>query len=151
MASNDSRLRGQEVEVRISLNGNLQDTITAIASFEETFKLEKKEDGFLGEVTNRYDHIFNGIDGKCEFQVNSADWMTFQNAVKAQAQRKQPATQINLVRTDYYGSGQTAIITYGNCKFGAMPTSVAGRGEFVKVSLDFSCSDRDEQITSVGI
>jgi hypothetical protein len=151
MATNDPRLRGQEVEVRIFTNGNLEDTIVAIASFEETFKLEKKEDGFLGEFSNRYDHIFNGIDGKCEFQVNSADWMTFQNAVKLQAQRKQPATQINLVRTDYYASGQTAIITYADCKFGAMPTSVAGRGEFVKVSLDFSCSDRDEQISSVGI
>ena len=150
MASNDPRLRGQEVEIRIFLDGVIADSIAAIASFEETFKLEKKEDGFLGEQTNRYDHIFNGIDGRLEFQVNSADWMTFQNAVKSQAQRKTPATQINLIRTDYYANGQVAIITYANAKFGAMPTSVPGRGEFVKVSLDFSCSDRDEQITSVA-
>lgn len=149
MAANDPRLKGQEVEVRIFTNGVLESTITAIASFEETFKLEKKEDQFLGEVTNRYDHIFNGIDGRLEFQVNSADWMTFQNAIKAQAQRKQPATVINLLRTDFYASGQVAIVTYADCKFGASPTSVAGRGEFVKVSLDFSCSDRDEQVTSL--
>lgn len=149
MAANDPRLKGQEVEVRIFTNGVLESAITAIASFEETFKLEKKEDQFLGEVTNRYDHIFNGIDGRLEFQVNSADWMTFQNAIKAQAQRKQPATVINLLRTDFYASGQVAIVTYADCKFGASPTSVAGRGEFVKVSLDFSCSDRDEQVTSL--
>lgn len=151
MATNDPRLRGQEVEVRIFTNSVLEDSITAIASFEETFKLEKKEDPFLGEVTNRYDHIFNGIDGKCEFQVNSTAWMRFQNAIKAQAQRKQPATVINLVRTDYYANGQTAIITYSDCKFGPSPTSVAGRGEFVKVSLDFSCSDRDEQFLGATI
>lgn len=149
MATNDPRLRGQEVEVRIFTDGVLESTITSIASFEETFKLEKKEDGFLGEQTNRYDHIFNGIDGRLEFQVNSADWMLFENAVKSQAQRKTPATVINLVRSDFYANGQIAIITYANSKFGPMPTSVPGRGEFVKVSLDFSCSDRDEQITSV--
>lgn len=147
MAANDPRLRGQEAEVRIFTNGVLESTITAIASFEETFKLEKKEDGFLGEQTNRYDHIYNGIDGRMEFQVNSADWMIFQEAIKAQAQRRQPATVINIIRTDYYASGQTAIITYADAKFGASPTSVPGRGEFVKVSLDFSCSDRDQQIT----
>lgn len=143
--SNDPRLRGQEVEVRLITNGVPEATITAIGSCEETFKLEKKEEGFLGEVTNRYDHVFNGIDAKCEFQVNSTDWMVFQNAIKAQAQRKQPGTVINIVRTDYYANGQTAVITYGDCKFGPSSTSVAGRGEFVKVSLDFSASDRDEQ------
>lgn len=149
MATNDPRLRGQEVEVRIFANGVLQDSITAVASFEETFKLEKKEDGFLGEQSNRYDDIFNGIDGRMEFQVNSADWMLFQNAIKLRAQRKQPGTVINMVRTDFYANGQTAIVTYADCKFGASPTSVAGRGEFVKVSLDFSCTERDEQFSSV--
>lgn len=149
--SNDPRLRGQEVEVRILTNGTPEATITAIASFEETFKLEKKEDGFLGEVTNRYDHIYNGIDGKLEIQVNTNDWITFQNAIKAQAQRKQPGTVINMTRTDYYANGQTTVITYGDCKFGPQPTSVAGRGEFVKVSMDFSCSDRDEQLLNSSL
>lgn len=149
MATNDPRLRGQEVEVRIFTNGVLEAAITSIASFEETYKLEKKEDGFLGETTNRYDHIYNGVDGRLEFQVNSPDWMLFQESVQAQAQRRQPATQINLVRTDYYANGQVAIITYANVKFGPMPTSAPARGEFVKVSLDFSCSDRDRQTTSL--
>lgn len=144
--SNDPRLRGQEVEVRILLDGELQANVTAIASFEETFKLEKKEDGFLGEVTNRYDHIFNGIDGKLEMQVNTTDWMLLQNAIKSQAQRKTPGTIINLIRTDYYANGQTAVITYSDCKFGPQPTSIASRQDFVKVSMDFSCSDRAEQL-----
>jgi|GEM_PF-1154239 len=147
MATNDPRLRGQEVEVRIVTNGTLEDTITAIATFEETFKLEKKEDAFLGETNNRYDHIFMGIEGRMEFQVNSNTWMVFQNIIKLQAQRKTPGTKINLTRTDYYANGDTSIITYSDCKFGPSPTSVAGRGEFVKVTLDFSCSDRVEQLS----
>lgn len=146
MATNDPRLRGQEVEVRIVTNGTLENSITAIATFEETFKLEKKEDAFLGETNNRYDHIFHGIEGRMEFQVNSNDWMLFQNVIKLQAQRKTPGTKINLTRTDYYANGQTSIITYSDCKFGPSPTSVGGRGEFVKVTLDFSCSDRVETL-----
>jgi hypothetical protein len=145
--SDSPRLRGQEVEVRIVLNNTLQASITAIASFEETFKLEKKEDGFLGETSHRYDHIFNGIDGKLEMQVTSQDWMKLQDAIQLQAQRKQPGNAINLVRSDYYANGQVVIVTYEDCKFGASPTSVAGRNEFVKVSLDFSCGDRAVQYT----
>lgn len=144
--SNDPRLRGQEAELRLIRDGVPEATIVLISSMEETFKLEKKQDGFLGEVTDRYDHLFQGVDGKAEFQVNDNAWMPFQNAIKAQAQRKQPGVVINIIRTDYYANGQTSIITYADCKFGPMPTSVAGRGEFVKVSLDFSCSDRDEQL-----
>lgn len=141
------RLRGQEVQIAITTNGYQETTINAVATFEETFKLEKKEDGFLGETTHRYDHIFNGIDGKVEFQVSSADWMLFQNAIKRQAQRSQVNTVINMYRTDNYSDGTQAVITYSDCKFGPSPTSVSGRNEFVKVSLDFSASDRDEQIS----
>lgn len=148
MAGNDPRLRGQEVELRVFTNSVLEDSMTLVASIEETFKLEKKEDGFLGETSNRYDHIFNGVDGKLEIQVNSTAWMRFQNAIKAQAQRKQPATVINMVRTDFYANGETAVITYNDVKFGPSPTSISGRGEFVKVSLDWSCSERDEQFAT---
>ncbi len=148
MASNDLRLRGQEVELRMFADSVLEDSISLVSSFDETFKLEKKEDGFLGEVTNRYDDIFNGIDGKLDVQVNTAAWMPFQQAIKARAQRRTPAVRFNLVRTDFYANGETAIVTYADVKFGPMPTSVAGRGEFVKVSIDFSCSDRTEQITT---
>lgn len=148
MASKDLRLRGQEVELRMFTGGVLEDSLLLVASFDETFKLEKKEDGFLGERTNRYDDIFNGVDGKLDVQVNSAAWMPFQQAIKARAQRLTPLVQFNLVRTDFYANGETAIVTYADVKFGPMSTSVAGRGEFVKVSIDFSCSDRTEQITT---
>ena len=143
--SNDPRLRGQEVEIRLTREGVPELSIALVSNFDETLKLEKKQDGFLGEVTDRYDHTFHGVDGKLDIQVNDYTWMQFQNAIKAQAQRKTPGTVFTIVRTDYYSNGQTAIITYADCKFGQQPTSVAGRGEFVKVSMDFSSSDRDEQ------
>lgn len=142
----DPRLKGQEVEIRVTVDGAIETTISSnIASFEETYKFDKKEDGFLGEVTNRYDDIFNGVDVKLEFQVNAASWMDAQQAIKSRSQRKTPGTVINVVRTDYYANGETVVSTYPDVRFGPQPTSVASRGDFVKVSWDFSCSDRDFQ------
>lgn len=151
MATNDLRLRGQEVELRLVTDGSPEANITLFASFDDTQKLEKKEDGFLGEVTNRYDHIFNGVDGKLKCQVNSNDFLVFKNKVKAQAQRKTPGTIFNIVRTDYFANGQTTVITYVDVKFGAMPTSVGARGDFVTFEIDFSCSDTDEQFLNQTI
>lgn len=145
MASNDLRLRGQEVELRLVVDGTVEANVTLFSSMDETMKLEKKEDGFLGETTNRYDHIFNGYDGKLKCQLNSSDYQLYANKIKAQAQRKTPGTVFNIVRTDYYANGQTLVKTYLDCKFGPAPTSVGGRGEFVTFELDFSCSDTDEQ------
>ena len=142
----DPRLKGQEVEVRIVRNGVPEVTISSIASFEDTAKFEKKEDGFLGESTNRYDEIYNGNDAKCDMHVNNYDWMKLQNAIKERAQRKTPGLVINIVRTDYYTNGQTAIITYPDVHFGPSTTSIGGRGEFVKVTLDFSCGERDDSL-----
>lgn len=142
----DQRLRGQEAEIRIMRDGVMEASITMFTNMDDTAKFEKKEDGFLGETTNRYDFIFNGYDGKVEFQVHDTDWIKLQNAIKAKAMRKNVNTVINIVRTDYYANGQTAVITYMDLSFGPMPTTIPSRGDFVKVSMDFSCSDRDEQL-----
>lgn len=149
MAAGDPRLRGQEVELRLFTDSVLEDSIVLETTFEETMKFEKKEDGFLGEITNRYDHIFNGIDAKTEFQVNSVAWESFQEAIKAQAQRRTPATRIDVIVTDFYASGETSIKTYPDVKFGPSTRSTPGRGEFTKVTLDFSASDRDLQHTTL--
>ena len=150
MAS-ENRLRGQEMEIRFVRNGNPELTITAVSSFEDTLKFEKSQDGFLGEVTDRYDNIFKGVDGKLEFQVSNASYLQLQTAIKLQAQRKQPDTVINIIRTDYFANGETAILTYPDCKFGPMPTTAGSRADFVKVSTDFSCSDRDDQTLNGAI
>ncbi len=55
------RIKGQEIEVRLIVDGVLQSTLTDIRSFEVTPKLEKLEEQYLGETTMRYDEIFNGL------------------------------------------------------------------------------------------
>jgi hypothetical protein len=49
----NQRLKGQETSVLLVVNGAVQDTITDVRSFEIASKLELKEEGYLGEKTNR--------------------------------------------------------------------------------------------------
>lgn len=145
----EQRLKGQEVEVRIIVDGVLSDAFTSIGSFNETLKLEKKEEGFLGETTNRYDEIFNGFDGAMEIQVSNQRWMQFQAQIKSRARREQPNLQFNVVVTDFYPNGDTPTRTYVDVFFGPQPRSVASRGDYVKVSLDFSSSDSDDNLDAI--
>jgi hypothetical protein len=86
----NKRLKGQETQIQVLQDGTLVGAINAVMSFNDTCKLEKKEDGFLGETTNRYDEVFNGYDGGAEMQVSEQGWINFQQAVKARAKRETP-------------------------------------------------------------
>lgn len=144
----DQRLKGQEVEVRVVQDGALSDAFPAIAVFNDTMKFEKKEEGYLGETTNRYDEIFNGFDGTLEMHVSNQRWMEFQSQIKARAKREQPNIVFNLVRTDFYPNGDTPRRTYRDVAFGPQPTAVASRGDYVRVTIDFSCGDVDDALDS---
>lgn len=145
----DQRLKGQEVEIQITQGGFVVEAINAVASFNDTAKFEKKEDGFLGERTNRYDEIFNGYDGTMSLQVSNQGWMTLQAAMKAKAKRLTPDIIFDIIRIDNYPNGQSPTRTYGDVHWGPMPSSVASRGDFVTVDLDFSSSDVDDNLQGV--
>lgn len=145
----DLRLKGQEVQIQIIQGGAVVTAINAIASFGDTMKFEKKEQGFLGEVTNRYDEIFNGFDGNLTMQISEQGWMELQAAIKAKAQRANPTLEFNLVRVDLYPNGQTPTRTYRDVHWGPSPTNVGSRGDFVTVALDFSCSDVEDNLQGI--
>lgn len=145
----DLRLKGQEVSIQIIKGGAVVTAINAVADFGDTLKFEKKEQGFLGELTNRYDEIFNGFDVSMTIQVSEQGWMELQQAIKDKAQRKTPGTEFNVVRTDLYPNGQTPTRTYRDVHWGPQPTRVASRGDFVTVGLDFSCSDTEDNLQGI--
>jgi hypothetical protein len=145
----DQRLKGQEVQVQVVVGGQLSDAFTAIASFSDTMKMESMEAGYLGEVTNRTDDIFNGWDGTLSMHVSKQKWMEFQALIKARAQRAQPDLVFNLVRTDFYPNGETPTRTYKDVAFGAEPTNVASRGDYVSVDVPFMCSDTDDNLQQI--
>jgi len=144
------RVKGQDISVRVINAGVVVGSIDSIASMNDNIALELKEDGFLGETANRFDEILNGYGGDFEFQVHRGDWNNFTKAITDKAERRTPDVQFNVVRVDYYPNGDTVTYTYTDVHWGAIPTSVASRGDFVKPRLEFRCTERPHQLEAVA-
>jgi hypothetical protein len=143
------RLKGQEVRIVVNLNGRTMSAIDSVGSFGDTIEFEIKSDGFLGEPVNRFDEILNGYGGDFEIQVTTSQWIILQQAIRDRATRVQPAYLFNIVRTDLFPSGESLIVTYVDVHWGEQPTTIGGRGEYVKIKASFKCSERDEQLNQL--
>lgn len=138
----EQRLKGQEVSVRVIQAGQVITSIDSISVFNDNVALELKEQGYLGESVNRFDEVFNGFGGDFEFHVNQSDWHDLVNAILDRATRAVPDTVFNVVRVDLYPNGGDATFTYTDVKWGAIPTTVASRGDYVKPRMEFRCEER---------
>lgn len=145
----DQRLKGQEVAVRVIRAGNVITSIDSVSAFNDTVALELKEQGYLGETVNRFDEILNGFGGDFEFHVNKADWHSLVDSILDRATRKTPDVVFNVIRTDFYPNGDTAIFTYQDVKWGAIPTAVASRGDYVKPRMEFRCEERPVKVNAL--
>jgi hypothetical protein len=145
----DLRLKGQEISIRSVVAGVVVDSIDSVSSFNDSVDLEGKSDGFLGEFVNRFDEIMNGFSGDFEFHVHNNQWVAFQRSIIDKAQRNIPGLIFNVIRTDFYPNGNSTIYTYRDVHWGAQPTSVGSRGDYVKVKASFQCSDRAEEVNSL--
>lgn len=137
----DQRIKGQETEVLLVVDGVVQDTVTDVRSFEVASKMEIKEEGYLGEKTNRYDDVFNGIRGRIEFHFENSDVFDLIKSVVDRAKRRTPGTQINIKTTLNFPNGDRPRVLVSDCYFGEMPISFGGRADYGTFGLDFAASD----------
>jgi hypothetical protein len=138
----DNRIKGQEISLRIINSGQVVSAIDSISSFNEEISLEIKEAGYLGEFVNRFTEILNGYGGDCEINLTKANGDSLDQAIVNRATRVIPDLVFNIVRTDFYPDGTSNIYTYTDVSFGAIPTTVGSRGDFVKKKFAFKCSER---------
>ncbi len=147
--SSELRLKGQEIEVRVISGSELVTTINNITSFNDNVELELKQDGFLGEVTDRYDDISKGFKGDFETHMSTSAIHQFTELILQRAQRLNAGLQFNIIRTDFFSDGTTALITYPDVKWGPIPTSIGSRSDYAKMKLSFGCSDRLLQLNNL--
>jgi hypothetical protein len=145
----DPRLKGQEISIRVVTDSVVDNTIDSIASMNDEVMLELKEAGFLGELVNRFDEIFNGFGGDMEIQLTKANWVSLELSIIERAQRKVLSRIFNVIRTDLYGNGDSSIYTYADVKWGAIATTIASRADYVKVKMQFKCSERTVQTNAL--
>lgn len=135
------RLKGQEVEVSMLIDGEPQEALQFARSLEFRFMTQRKEEGYLGETTQRFDTIFNGVQGKLQFHQDRPVPFNIIRAIISKARRREPGTQFNIRSTLSYSNGQRARVVFRDCEFGELPISAGSRQDYVGFELDFACSE----------
>jgi hypothetical protein len=141
MATNTERVKGQETEVLIVVNSQVQDTLTDIMNFNSELSFEIKSVGYLGEKTNRKDYIYNGAKFDFEMHTHTQDWVTFVQAQLDLAKRNTPNTQFNITFVAEYPNGDTPSFLFSNASFGALPFGAASRADYVKHKVQGEADD----------
>lgn len=135
------RIRGQEVNLLFTQDGELLDTLTDIKNFQFDAKLEIKEEGYLGEKTNRHDYIYSGVKGSFEMHLHRAKWLEIQQAVISTAKRETPDVVFNITAVLAFADGTTPTVTFPDVNWGPQSTNISARTEYVSVKCEFACDD----------
>lgn len=140
------RVKGQDVSLQVLVAG--VPTIVAgspIRNFDVTFKFQKLEEQYLGDMSKRYDEIFGGCDFK--FDMNFEDQSVFQvvDAIRQRSIGQSRATNvtINIAVTLNFPNGQRPRITLNDCFFDDLPMTFGGREQYGQFTISGSCSDFD--------
>jgi len=136
-----SRIKGQEVEIRLVVDGAIESTLTDIRSFEVTPKFEKLEEQYLGETTKRYDEIFNGVDFSMDLHIENEAAFKFMKKIMDRAMRRVPGTKVNIKAKLNFSSGVTPIVILGDCFFEDVPLNFGGRSDYGQITISGSCSN----------
>lgn len=137
------RLRGDEVQLRITRNGVLLTTLTAVKSFEVTLKIEKKSEGYIGEGTQRKDMQYMGAAGSIVFHPESQEPLQLAFAVRDRASRRtaQGAIKVNAFFFANFPNGDRPRMSVNDMQFGDIPFNVAGREQYVAMTYDWEADD----------
>lgn len=135
------RIKGQEVEVMLVVGGRPIANITALKSFDLGFDQELKKEGYLGETTNRYDTVFNGIEGKLVWHLESRALLDLAVQFVNISRRRLPNVQVNIKATLNFPTGRIARVVVPDVRFGKFPLSFGSRTDYVDVSVDYGASE----------
>ena len=135
------RIKGQEVEIVVLVNGQPSDNLTFARNIEFTYKTEILQEGYLGETTDRYDAVFKGISGNLEFHFNDAAPFALISELVNKARRRLAGTRINIKTTMNFPSGRRVRVIIRDAEFGELPINFGSRSDYGTFKLTFGASD----------
>lgn len=135
------RIKGQEVEVIVIVDGEPQSTVTTVRSLEVAIQMETMSEGYLGETTNRKDDIFRGVRGRIEFHLENDDVFTLIKTIVDRARRRVAGVVINMKATLRFPNGDRPRVIIPDVKFGEIPLNFGSRSDYGTLGLDFEASE----------
>jgi hypothetical protein len=141
------RLLGQNVAIIIIQDSAPIQEISCIRSFSFTYEQELKDEGYLGETTNRKDSVFKGMKMDMELHTNNNKVFQLIQSAVDKARRRTPGTRINIKCTLTWPNGDIARVTFPDVEFGAFPINANSRTDYVTVKLEAACSEARTVLT----
>lgn len=135
------RIKGQDVNLTLTVNGALKKSVTDIKSLELTSQLSILTEGYLGETSNRRDSIFNGVKGKIEFHLEDPAILDVIREIVNAARARVAGVKVTITSVLNFPSGVTRIVTIPNAFFGDIPINFGSREAYGMSSLDFEAED----------
>lgn len=137
----NSRVKGQDVEIAVLVDSTQEDSLTNVRNFEVAFKLERTQEGYLGETTDRYDEIFRGARMRMEVHFETQDIFAFVKKILDRAQRRDPTISINIKATLNMPNGETPRLVFKDVYFGEIPFNFGSRSDYGAVTLEGECGN----------
>jgi len=142
-------LRGDDIQIRLTRNGQLQRTIVDLKDGSITLKITKHFEGYIGRSSDSVDEQFNHVDVALNFHPSSQDALRLADDIKKRSQRQtaQDLLVINLIATLQFVDGSRPKIIVPDLKFGDIPLTFGGRDQYAVWSLDASAEDYTPMFT----
>jgi len=135
------RILGQNTSVIIVVDSAPQTEINSIRSFSFNYELELKDEGYLGETSNRKDSVFKGIKFDMEMHLaNNAAFQLIKTAID-KAQRRTPGVRINVKTSFTWPNGDRAVVAFNDVEFGPFPVNTNSRTDYVTLKIEGACSE----------
>lgn len=144
--SDSLRARGQEVQLRVTLNGQIQRTFTAIENLTITPNIEMLQKGYLGDTSDRLDEIFKGCSVEWSMDPEGAEMFQLIDTIIDRASRRtaQSAVHVNVAALFNFPNGKRIRWTLADVKFGDIPVGVPGRDQFVNGKFSGKCEGKPQ-------
>jgi antitoxin (DNA-binding transcriptional repressor) of toxin-antitoxin stability system len=131
------RIAGQDTEVTVVVDGEPVANITAVKSFDVTWKMMIKTEEYVGETTPRKDDFFEGLSGRIEVDMEGTDVLTLIQTIQTRAQNRALTTKIGVKSTLQFPDGSRVIINIPNVFFSDIPMNFASRTDYGKITLSY--------------
>jgi hypothetical protein len=119
----------------------LEDTLVDTQDFEFELDVELKSAGYLGEKSNRYDEIFNGVKFNGTLHTHTQAWIPYALAIVQRAKRQTPDVVFNITAILNYADGTTPDVLFPDVHFGPVPGTVRSRGDYKTLKIQGACDD----------
>lgn len=135
----ETRLRGQEVVLRLARGGNLEATLTAIKDFTISFDIASIEAQYLGETEKRFDDIAHGCSGSFGIDLEGPELFTLVQFLLDRAARRADVNeaQVNATARLEFPDGRIVRIVIKDLKFDAIPVASPGRDQYVNATFNY--------------